>query len=379
MNLFDSLRLPMKIWKFGRLSPFIFQLHSSTAIERRDEIMYSITNGLLVLLAILALISQYLACDDIADIWMRFYPLIMSAVAYIAATAILIESFSKRKEQVALVHHLSSIDRLLIDELAIKIDYAAEQKLHKNRFNRWIAVNLPIAIFCLAGFVLLVAFQIFEKTVHIFIITSAYFMLSLRFHQYTTFVCLIDRRYRLLNELISTIDAHDLVQMEPGHRPPQVHRSGADAAEDEQPVDRFRLIYGLKCASNHLHEASRRVSDLFVASITACIVSETFEMTCTDYFAFEGIVLRGQWVDHIYAVLQLLPRLNNFLSMFNACENATEEVGLPGSDIFVGAFFCDRYFSDFIQAKRFNGCVHKLSFISSDDALTRLVCGGKYV
>lgn len=128
-----------------------------------------------------------------------------------------------------------------------------------------------------------------------------------------------------------------------------INEESGELEENWQPTNEFQLLRDIREVSRLLQEASENINETFAVSSTFCIFFEFVASFLSNYFYFEWAIKNENIWYACTAVVQLIPRCDNLLSMGTACEHATEE------------------------ARRFKGCIQKMSFDSSNNKLTRLV------
>lgn len=329
MNFSNSLLPSFKIWRLFGLSPFTLNENSPVNFNRYQKLFHVIVSLTFILLTIPVFRIHFLVTNSLhgTDLWIQVWLFFGFFLIYTSSNISLIESFIKRNSQIKWLIHLRSIDSYMIDKIGIQIDYTNESLQHSKRIRRWYTVYSLISVFLLPAFctrnVCLMFSGIFA--------TIADFIVALRFHQFTTYVDMIQHRYFVLNKFINKIYVNDLnlfARREGLFAVAHVVRimDNSEIDPNWQPVDKFKLIDKLEHVSNLLVEANQQLNRLFPVSLTACVFMQSFDLICSNYFIFEGAVISGAWFVYLAGIIQLLPRGNNIVSIGNASEDAAEEV-----------------------------------------------------
>lgn len=187
--------------------------------------------------------------------------------------------------------------------LAISIDYCGQQWQYKRRLAR------RFLIYCLLfGYVSLVALCMQSSIVIntlLIICSLGYNLVMLRFHQFSTLVDVIYRRYRSINEHIDHIYLRDLnrmtMKMNLVNVLPFIRATHCDRIQTDPPqIDKFQLIWRFREVAGLLHEASRNLNGRFTVSYTMCILNEFIASILTNYFCLEASVQSG---NHCFVVV----------------------------------------------------------------------------
>lgn len=349
MNFYDSIAYPFRTWQLFCLSPFILSAVPSPLPPKWQNIYFGIGCTSAIAAIILAIIFG--TRDTIEhfsyDPWKIASVSVTFLITYFSALVTLIESIVQREEQKEFLRKIDEIDIFLAEKIGISIDFPSQQRRYKSRLIYRFLVYCPLyTIFSWVAFIA----EPIVVTVMCICVNTLRLLIILRFQQFSILVDVIYQRYRLINEHIDRIYSHDLsripLKMDFVY---VLHRD--DVQENPPEIDKFQLIWHLREVTGLLHDASHQLNGAFTVSYTACILNDFLGSILNNYFCLEAAARTGHFLVIAMTFVQSIPRFDNILSMAHVCENAIEE------------------------SKKFKGCVHKLSFDSADNRLSRLVSG----
>lgn len=351
MNFFDSIWCPFRLWQLLCFSPFTLD-QIPTAIPRRIRKFY-FAIAVVAMFHLLIIFAAFCTCEYLRltrDLWILISAILHTNFGILTHAVALIESFARRNKQKQLLLQFDQIDSIVRHKIGIPIDYVTQRHQYVRRLKR------RCIIYCLLA---TLSFGAIFTQRFIICLRSAlsccyYIIFVIWFHRYTTFVDVIYKRYRWINERINKIYLNDLNRMGTNENLTVVDGLVMCENRDEiekngQPIDKFQLIRDIKEASLLLVEASKNVNEIFAVSSTFFVFFEFVSLFLVNYFYFEWAIRHNSIFGAIISVIQLLPHCDTLLSLTAVCENATEE------------------------ARKFKGYVQKLNIISVNTELSRLV------
>lgn len=311
------------------------------------------------MLHILILYAVFHQLRWVYDLWQQVVSIIYINLSLLTHAVILTESFAKRDKQKELLLKFHQIDSFVMQKIGIPIDYATQRRQYmcslKRRCFIYSLVSTIISfgpLFILLFFYRVKTNKIFLKFVEKILLCYCYILRVIWYHRYITFVDMIYKRYRWINERINEIHFNDLNRMEINkQRAIVIGPVIRDEIEMKcKPIDKFQLLRDIKEASLLLVEASENINETFAVSSTFCILFEFVSFSLVSYFYIEWAIKHSSILSAIIGVIQMLQLCDFIISLATECENATEE------------------------ARKLKGCVHKLNINSINNLeLSRFV------
>lgn len=330
MSFEDTISIPFRFWQATFITSFSIDRIPNIMPLIYHKIIFMILNIIFIGMHVIE-ITIYIIQESatILDSWILVtYPICL--VIYAATIEInWLEAYYKRHDQQDLLLHFNRVDVILEHQIGIKIDYVAERRIHTRRLFRFLTSNV---IFVMA--VIYCTFWMDEFYSDWIFITHVllYVVISLRIHQYTTIILVIERRYRLLNKCIQMVYATDLFQL----RKTLTDNSGLILIDGiifnatsfllGRPLNKYRFISYVRNASHLLYIANRKLNRLFVLSLSIITIFEFTDLFLINYFQFEWVGRTGLLAAFFFVVARNIPHQNNIISMANSCERAIAEV-----------------------------------------------------
>lgn len=209
MDFFDSISYPFTVWQLLWISPFAVDQIPSVIPEKMWKHYFQ--TGILTICLLSTTLAVFGTLEYVAfirDPWVCVALSLSSLLIHSAAVVVVIESWVKRERQKQLLQQLNHIDSVLKQNIDITIKYAAERRQYKWRFKcRCIVLCWIVTIFFLCG---LMKGDIFAHIIYRALNSCLYIVIVMWFHQYSTYVDMIFKRFRWINEEINKIYLNNL-------------------------------------------------------------------------------------------------------------------------------------------------------------------------
>lgn len=208
MHLIDTIAFPWKIWHALALSNLRINSVPGPRLACFQKV-FVVLMTLHCLWTIFRVVTSsrltYLSfAESLITIVQRFFHLWYPTIG----SAIFFGTFATSDQQKEFLQDIMTIDDQFERSLAINLKYPDQKRAHTRRLIRWMSVDLvALSVFPLFGVVVGFGWNsLFQTTPQVFLCL----VISLRVHQYTTFVDMINWRYGLVNAYIKEFDAIDM-------------------------------------------------------------------------------------------------------------------------------------------------------------------------
>lgn len=331
MKFLISLVWPLRVWQLLGVAPFAVTKKLSLP-TKNTKFLYCAIILLFahIILLILSIIftSTYINWSTESVDFSKYDNLTAMILIRITSCIIVGEAIFKLKKQIQFFKQIMRIDFLFHRKLHIRIDYKKFQFQ-----NNLITV---IWIFCLLFCVISVFVTLhmigdsYDERFWAFYIFPL-FVYSLNCQRMVLYVCVIRRRYQLLNQFIEkiytiqekSIDHQNLLetfeQLSKKLKGSPIGSLNLQLLSESQLKD-IRNIYQM------LYEATKIINDLFLWSFPLCICIDFHRLLVNVFLIFTVWLLRQQWLILNLAIPWGSLNIAHLIILSHVCHTTSKEV-----------------------------------------------------
>lgn len=323
MDFFDSISVSFYLWQLICLSPFRLRNNQMNSNSNNSYRMFSLVVILIQVLAILfcATFLNHIVYAKLPQVIQTLDTTILF-LAQLTALIIFIESYKKRFVQTDFLRTINTIDFILEYKIGIQLNYSRRKRANIKRLFRWLILNFLVFIINLV-----LLYNLYQIAYRWWIVIYAsFFICSLRYHQISSYVDIIDYRYHQINRYLNGLQF-----VEENH-----NKFNMDLTKTLNVHTIFQK-YKTKCIDDKLNDlqrvclllnaANRSINEMFQWSFPLILVSDFLQTIINSYWSLRIIFSAEIKLKHLISpLLWTLLNMNHFISLAFVCHRATAEV-----------------------------------------------------
>lgn len=295
MKFLATLRWPLFVWQFLGMAPYGIANKCLLPIKSTKLQCYS---GVLLLIHSVVLVIGIVLPSSYVDLTDRMIHLLNDLAAVIIARflacVIVAESLIKLNKQIDFLRQMLRIDFILRGKLRINIDYKREHFENNLMTGIWIFTWLSCCII-----VWINLYKFYEEIDVIFWYWYApqFLMYSIQYHRLVTYMRLIFRRYKIINEFIEKY--HAMQEERAQHFESTMdfkEMSKLKFTDFPKPLLTKSQLQHIRDAYQILYETTNMVNDIFWWSLPLCILMDFHRLLLNVYYSVCVLFLQSEWL-----------------------------------------------------------------------------------